>query len=415
MSRRRSRRGKRNVSAGNPRKRARLAGHRDRAQEQTDAPAARTLAEGASKVVALEPTGPVIVRSGRPFDGQAGPDAARFPPPSTIAGCLRTAWARETGQDFGLHLRALAVAGPLLLGRSNQVLVPKPTDARYLGTGDAASCSRAEPRAFEGGSGSDMPDGLTPVQLPRPQEGKPGTGPSWWSLSDLLDFRSGADTALAELTKRGWSPGPGDRRTHVGISRERGAAEEGRLFQTEGLVLDGGRSGDAGNCGLRLLARVDKPLGSALAHLGGERRLAALEPLDPSIWPAPPRGWLRDIADAGSLSLTLLTPGIFRAGYRPGWLDEKLIGAPPGVPGLTMKLRAAATEHWQPHSGWDLAAGRPRPTRKLAPAGSTYWFEILAGANEETLAPLWLANISDCEQDRLDGFGLALPSAWSPS
>ena len=413
MSRRRGRRGKRNVSARNPSKRMRLAGPRDRAQEQTDAPAAKALAEETSRVVALEPTGPVIVRSGRPFDGQAGPDAARFPPPSTIAGCLRTAWARETGQDFGLHLRALAVAGPLLLGRNNQVLVPKPADARYLRTGDAASCSRAEPHAFEGGSGSDMPDGLMPVQLTRPQDGKPGTGPSWWSLSDLLDFRSGEDVALAELTKRGWSPGAGDRRTHVAISRERGAAEEGRLFQTEGLVFDG-RAGDAADGGVRLLARVDEPLGPALAHLGGERRLAALEPQEPSVWPAPRPGWLQDIADAGGLSLTLLTPGIFKAGYRPGWLDEKLIGSPPAVPGLTLQLCAAATERWQPHSGWDLAAGRPRPTRKLAPAGSTYWFRILEGADQEALGSLWLANVSDEEQDRLDGFGLALPSAWQP-
>ena len=370
--------------------------------------------ERPSPVVALDPLAPVIVRSGRPFDDQAGPDPARFPPPSTVAGCLRTAWARETGRRFDSHLRTLAVSGPLLLDRDNHVLVPKPSDAHYYGSGDAASCIRAEPRLLDAGCGSDLPDGLMPVQLTKSTEGKPGPGPHWWLLSDLLDFRQGQDIALTELTKRGWSPGAGDRRTHVAIDRERRAAEEGKLFQTEGLVLDDRKADDAAAGGLRLLARFGEPLGSALAHLGGERRLAALKPQDSSIWPSrPPSGWLQGIAESCGLCLTLLTPGIFKAGYRPGWLDEKLIGNPPIAPSLRLQLCAAATERWQPHSGWDLALGQPRATRKLAPAGSTYWFRILDGANEETLEPLWLANISDDAQDRLDGFGLALPSAWS--
>lgn len=373
--------------------------------------------EEASAVVALDPLAPVIVRSGRPFDEQAGPDPARFPPPSTVAGCLRTAWARARDQEFGLQLRNLAVAGPLLLDRGDHVLVPKPANAHYFGTGNAASCTRAEPRSFVAGCDSDLPDGLMPVQLTKRTEGKPGKGPHWWLLSDLLDFRQGQDIALTELTKRGWSPGAGDRRMHVAINRKRGAADEGKLFQTEGLVLDDREADDAAAGGLRLLARFSKPLGLALAHLGGERRLAALDPLDPqdsSIWPAPIPGWLQDITDSGGLCLTLLTPGIFKEGYRPGWLDEKLIGSPPAVPGLTLKLCATAVERWQPHSGWDLAVGQPRLTRKLVPAGSTYWFRILDGADEKNLGSLWLANVSDQEQDRLDGFGLALPSAWQP-
>ena len=149
--------------------------------------------------------------------------------------------------------------------------------------------------------------------------------------------------------------------------------------------------------------------------LGGERRLAALEPEDPAAWPAPPDGWLERIARQGDLSLTLLTPGIFAAGYRPGWLDADLTGSPPAAPGLRLRLRAVAVGRWQPHSGWDLARQEPRPTRKLAAAGATYWFRILEGANLDALAALWLSSLSDDAQDRRDGFGLALPSAWMPS
>ena len=412
MSRRRNRRVKRSASSRNQNKQERMAvqgRHEGNSAATTPLAKAVQQTEQASAVVALDPLAPVIVRSGRPFDDLAGLDPARFPPPSTVAGCLRTAWARQEGQDFGLHLRELAVSGPLLVDRRKQVLVPKPADAHYFG---AEACTRAEPRPFAAGCRSDLPAGLVPVQLTKECESKPVKGPLWWSLCDLLDFRR--DVSLADLKKRGWSP-TSERRTHVAIDRERGAADEGKLFQTEGLVLDGDKNGDAAQGGLRLMARCGKELRSGLVHLGGERRLAALEPQSGSTWPTPPDGWLRSIAGAGGVSLTLLTPAIFSMGFRPGWLDAELIGSPPVAPSLTLQLRAVAIDRWQPHSGWDLKARQPRPTRKLAPAGATYWFRIVDGANEEALGHLWLANVSDEEQDRRDGFGLALPSAWQPS
>ena len=128
----------------------------------------------------------------------------------------------------------------------------------------------------------------------------------------------------------------------------------------------------------------------------------------------PPRSWLDRIAHAGGCCLTLLTPAVFSAGYRPGWLDKELIGSPPGVPGLRLQLRAAAVARWQPHSGWDLARCQPRSSRKLASAGAAYWFRILGNADRNELKALWLACVSDLEQDRRDGFGLVLPSPWKP-
>ena len=410
MSRKQNRRDRRNVPSRNLNKQERMAAQgRLGGTSSATTPSVKAVQETeTSTVVALDPLAPVIVRSGRPFDEQAGPDPARFPPPSTVAGCLRTAWARQEGQDFGPHLREFAVSGPLLLDGSNQVLVPKPADAHYFG---AEACTRAEPHPFAAGCRSDLPHGLVPVQLTRKHDSKPIKGPLWWSLCHLLDFRRGTDISLADLKSQGWSP-TGERRTHVAINRERGVADEGKLFQTEGLVLDGQERRCSGR--LRLLARWGKELRSGLVHLGGERRLAALEPQHGSRWPTPPTGWLRNIADAGGVCLTLLTPAIFSTGFRPGWLDEALIGSPPVVPSLNLQLCAVAIDRWQPHSGWDLAAGQPRPTRKLAPAGATYWFRIVDGADEEALGRLWLANVSDEEQDRRDGFGLALPSLWHP-
>ena len=371
---------------------------------------------GPSTVVSLDPLAPIIVRSGRPFDDQAGADPARFPPPSTLAGCLRTAWARTTGQDFGAHLLELAVAGPLLLNRNNKVLVPKPADALYFSDDDSVRCIRAEPQAFDSDCGADLPDGLPlPVMLTEDAVGKPGVGPAWWLLKDLLAFRLGRPVVYAQLQKNGWSLPEGDRRTHVAINRATGAADEGQLFQIEGLVFDAHNvANGAAQGGQRLLARCGERLQESLVHLGGERRLAALAPEDENLWPTPPAGWLREIADSGGLCLTLLTPGVFSAGYRPGWLDADLVGRPPWIPGLRLQLCAAAVEHWQPHSGWNLAQKQPRPSRKLARAGTTYWFRILELADADALEPLWLSSLCDLEQDRRDGFGLALPSRWTP-
>ena len=405
----------------------------------------------AGNVLTLEPLSPVIVRSGRPMNAQTDADAARFPPPSTVAGCLRTAWARAEGRSFAANapaekrvdvheLARLPVAGPLLLDPAHHVLAPKPADALYFGHGDDARCVRAAPSEFGRGCGVDLPAGLLPVRLTDDVDGKPGRGPAWWSWDDLLAFRRGELVPLCRLSRNGWTPPEGDRRTHVTIDPQTRAAAAGQLFQTEGLDLDltppafradrlhAGevRSGavgcppdedvpvaDASAAGMRLLVRCGEPLHEALVHLGGKGRLAALQPETVDRWPTPAADWFDQIHDARGLCLTLLTPGVFSAGFRPGWLGDDLTGCPPGAAGVRLRLCAAAVERWQPHSGWDLARRRPRPTRKLAPAGAVYWFEVLDG-DIDTLASLWLACISDDEQDRRDGFGLALPGPWTP-
>jgi CRISPR-associated protein Cmr3 len=368
----------------------------------------------------LVPLAPIIVRSGRPFDEQAGVDPPRFPPPSTVAGCLRTAHARQANLSFGLALADIAVAGPLLMREAEDgtasPLVPKPADALYFGHGGAATCMRAEPRPFPAGCGADLPAGLMPVQLDESgPRGKPGDGPDWWAWDDLLAFRSGDDPPeMDRLRANGLERLQGELRTHVAIDRRRRAAASAQLFQTHGLDLEPENRGlAAARPCLRLLARCEQPLAADLVHLGGERRLAQLDPLDGSSWPEPPSGWFDAIRKAGGLSLTLLTSGLFGAGWRPTWFEEHSQAPPPEFTGLQLRLRAAALERWQPHSGWDLAGQRPRAARKLIPAGAVYWVELHAEPDDDILRRLWLGSICDDLQDRRDGFGLTLPAPWS--
>ncbi|NCA70634.1 MAG: CRISPR-associated protein Cmr3 [Sphingobacteriia bacterium] len=398
-------------------------GQRDAANPKSGVSLQRQSAKPAdpSPVLSLEPLAPLIVRSGRPFDDQAGADAARFPPPSTLAGCLRTAWARAGGRDFGPELANLAVAGPLLArpdadGRL-RLLTPKPADAHYFGQGDEARCVRAEPMPFDAGCDADLPDGLSPLRLTKAETEKASRGPVWWDWEDLLAFRIGAMPHFADLERRGWSPPQGDRRTHVAIDPKTLAADAGRLFQTEGMDLESDNPWMRAPTtpSLRLLARCAEALPEGLVHLGGERRLARLRPEAETTWPRPPANWMEDIRKARGLTLTLLTPACFSAGYRPGWIAEDLTGNIPAAPGIRVKLRAVAVERWQPHSGWDLVAKQPRPTRKLVAAGATYWFSLLDAPTPEALALLWLTSLCDLDQDRRDGYGLALPAPWAPT
>ncbi len=428
--RKKSWRGKPRNPPPNHRRQARLQAGRERPKTET-APTTPPEKSGPSRVLSLDPLAPIIVRSGRPFDNLSIVDPARVPPPSTMAGCLRTAWARASGEPSGPELEKkfqkameLEMTGPLLVNGDSQILAPKPADALYFNHDAAAPCMRrAEPREFEASCGADLPEGLLPVRLAQSEVGKPGKGPTWWAWEDLLSFRQGQAVTHAQLCKNGWSPPAGDRRTHVAINPVTGTADAGHLFQTEGLDLNAPSATDDENVsakvrwptavnGLRLLARCSEALGAGLVHLGGERRLAALQPEPERTWPAVPNDWLEKIARVGGFCLTLLTPAIFSSGYRPGWLGPDLTGNPTDAPGLRLRLRAAVMERWQPHSGWNLAEGQPRQTRKLVPAGAVYWFQILGNADVKDLQALWLASISDLRSR--DGFGLVLPSPWQP-
>lgn len=355
----------------------------------------------------IEPKAPLVIRSGRPFDGQAGADDSCFPPPSTLAGTLRTAHAETTGKVLSVELAQLAVAGPLpvRLGDKPELLVPKPADALYFWNEDktAARLVRAVPKKLAEGEGCDLPDDeLLPVQLTEQVKSKPAGGPRWWALSDLLAWRNaeGAAPTFEQIKANGWTPLPDEIRTHVGINRDTQAAEAGKLFQTAGLDFWAGalKEQKYPESRIGIAGRIEGEIASGLVTLGGERRLSTIECAPEGLWPALPDDLVAKIKQAGGLSLTVLTPALFAQGWHPH-----------EIPGL--KLRAAALDRWQPHSGWDLVQHKPRAGRKLVPAGAVYWYQI---TGEVDLASLWLTALSDDTQDKRDGFGLVLPQPWSP-
>jgi len=365
------------------------------------------------KTYLIEPTAPLVFRSGKPF-GSGMRDGARFPPPSSLAGTLRTAWWNQGGRGLeSQDLYGLASAGPWLVRRQGDTLtpmLPKPADALYLLDESAQRkvVARLRPGHLDGAD-CDLPEGLAPVVLEADLKGKPQTGPTFWPLETVLSWRRGVTPDFDKLDDA--EPAI-DLRTHVALDRKTLAAATGQLFQIEGLDF-GARRIDSGFSATTwaLLARFDADFSQSLPiTLGGERRLSWLSCLDvdPLALPAEHKAALES---AKGLSLTLATPALFEGGWKPGWLGADLTGTHPAVPGLRLKLHAAAIERWQGVSGWDLEHNQPRAARKAVAAGAVYWFEILdkpAGWVDR----LWLAPLNDDAQDSRNGFGLAVPGPW---
>lgn len=365
----------------------------------------------------IEPTAPLVFRSGRPF-GTGSQESARFPWPSAMAGALRSAWMRSQGDvHFTRAADALNewIAGPFLLGPDGELYVPKPIDAVVIL--DEASSARTVYRLLPGetppGCGSNLPQGLSPVVAESEFVGKPQRSASFWPLTAILDWDLKGNPLPTELLKPESEPAPLRLRrqsTHLRLNRQRRAASEGQIFQLEALDFgcERGQNGFAPQAwSLAALSSVAIPEG--VLQLGGERRGAWLSQL-PDTHFAPPPELVSALSMAAEFALTLCTPALFADGWKPAWLDADLCGEIPDIPGLRVRLRAVASERWQGISGWDLASQSPKPARRVVPAGSTYWFQILTKPEDPAwAAALWLHRISDHAQDRRDGWGTVLP------
>jgi CRISPR-associated protein Cmr3 len=113
------------------------------------------------------------------------------------------------------------------------------------------------------------------------------------------------------------------------------------------------------------------------------------------------------IVESRACRLLLVTPACFARGFLPTWLLSCASGAQATVV-------AAAVPRYQTASGWDYKERRPKPTRRLAPAGSVYFIKLGGddAAINRFVDAIWMQTVSDEAQARLDGFGLAVLGTW---
>jgi CRISPR-associated protein Cmr3 len=92
--------------------------------------------------------------------------------------------------------------------------------------------------------------------------------------------------------------------------------------------------------------------------------------------------------------VVLTTPASFSEGSVP----KQLSGA---------RVVAACVGRPEVVSGWDFEKNRPKPARRVCPAGSVFWVEP-EGDVQDYVNRVWLQSVCTDEQDQRDGYGIAL-------
>ena len=370
----------------------------------------------------VEPIDPVLFGDGRPFTAAPGSRASSLllPPPSTLAGGLRSRCGRDgTGRFDSTRieaLRALRSLGPLpvLLGEDGEIadwLFPAPADAVELEgppEGRPRQLRALRPLALPAGGWVPRGD-CAPVGMPRPDRRKPykASRPLWrWggAMRDWLVAAEDRPVPEGGLGVPGPSPEP---RMHVSIDPETGTARDGALFSVEARAWR--LRGPEGDYRLAMALLTDADPGSGSDQLGGERRFVRWA-ASGEAFPGCPEAVIQSIRERGAARLILATPAHFEAGDIPRRLLEH-----PAVEGLAAKAHGRC----QVISGWDMAArggrGAPKGTRRLMPAGAVLYLRLSGDADrdEAWARETWARPISDAEQSRRDGFGIALLGSWS--
>lgn len=401
----------------------------------------------------IEPHDPLIVRDGRPFGIEAGNRmyCLDWPFPSTLAGFLRTFMGKKAApkgeNPFGDKnlslLKGIGVKGPFPLVEE-RLYFPAPLDLVVYEENNIRSLMPLRPEQLREGEGTNLPMSNLLWPLGVTNNVKPTVCPAFWSVDKMNDWLV-QDPAVNFKVP---SEGEGflkaidkELRAHVSIDANTNLAKDEHFFFTSGLVLlqkheDGnikqvkiGAQLEINN--KELIDSIEKKdegkrqLG--LHPFGGERRLASICQSKSKGWEMPHQ-LATALKKPSGLRMILATPAFFNNSWCPEWLDENTLeGKIPGCE-LKVKLRGACVGTWKPLSGWDMENKRPKPVRKLVPAGSVYFFEILAG-DPGLLKDCWLRSVcvgkqqydearkslhgKEIEKDQLDGFGLALWGIWN--
>jgi CRISPR-associated protein Cmr3 len=372
----------------------------------------------------IEPRDPLIVRDGRPFGPDPGARARSlpFPFPSTTAGGVRNRAGSNADGMFDLgridDVKQIAVRGPLLVeltaADSPEIagwFAPMPADAlAFARIGDTQiDLVALQPLVLPAGAEYGRPQGpaLALVGPRTAHAGKPlKDAPRFWNWQIFTRWLEAPADGPAARDVLGVGGLATEFRMHVAIDAATQAARESFLFQTSGLEFTGAARE---RLALAVVTAADLTHAMGLAPLGGERRLMVWRPRTAAL-PSCPSTVRQRIKDERGCRVILLTPAWFVGGYRPGRLLDGM--------GLTTALVGAAVGRPQVVSGWNMVPPGPKPTRRLAPAGSVYFLALPAkdAVDDATIDAwidaVWMQSISDDAPSCADGFGLAALGTW---
>lgn len=346
-----------------------------------------------------------------------------WPWPSTILGALRTAWGRATEDRHGLIFtaadwvsrtavvqieRTVALRRPIDAAWTAQhIMWPRPLDAIWF-EGDAYVLGLDPRRPTLPTLGRDDDPAREALWRPLPDRvQKPSPLAPWWPSREMIVWLAGEKLAAPV---RGHAP---SRRfqVHVGIRSEELTADEGILFShdvTETLE----RSTE---WAIGVEVTMAEGIMPTIGGIGSDARPFAMQPISPDLF-APPEAVLKAFRNGSpGLRLVVVTPACFEQGWLPDGLRERqgeYRGSLLNVGEVI--LRAAIVPRPVHVSGWDRAAGKPKPVARMVAPGSVFFFERADGRpfDEADARALWLGAIGE---RRDEGFGCVVPGVWNPT
>lgn len=348
-----------------------------------------------------------------------------WPWPSTLLGAMRTAWGRceeaRTGrrfepEDWRARTAAIALGRSLVLRRplgeewaAAHRVWPAPSDARWReGEGELYRLDPAPPPLPTLGRDDDA--AREALWVPALDDrAKPRPVPRWWREPRFAAWLAGRSVAARDpehelaVSRRV--------QAHVGIRPDALTGDDGVLYSHD--VVETLERGAEWSAGLEVaLPGRDRP---AIATLGSDSRLARVTALPAAVFEPAPDVLRAFRAGSRGLRLVIVTPACFGGGWLPDGIERRgtvLRGRIGGLEG-ELVLRAAIVGRPVHVSGWDIAAGQPKPTSSVVPPGAVYFFERTDGRpfGEADARALWLAALGARADE---GFGRVVPGIWHP-
>ena len=376
----------------------------------------------------IEPRDALIVRDGKPFGAEAGNRASSlaFPFPSTTTGAVRTRAGLATingelsrfDRDLGnLVQREITVRGALLVeikdANNVEILVHAPADAVLFETEnkEAAKIVPLVPLETDESFVTNSPENLCLLGLQKNEKAKPHKdAPKFWRWTKFEKWLTKTEVKdNQDLQTLGTKGLTNEQRMHVEMDYHTKSGVDGGLFQTRGLEFTTKPDKDKiefAKYGLLVEVETDGEFDGAikngLAPLGAERRIVAWRKT-PENFAFPECKISEPINEHKACRIILLTPAYFANGFLPSEWQEK----------FDFKIEAVAVNRHEVVSGYDFKKGKPKPTRRLCPAGTVFFVKFNdAEKINEFMNKTWFRCVSDGEQERKDGFGLACLGTW---
>ncbi len=375
--------------------------------------------------VVLEPHDRLLFRDARPFTaGEAFRATSLWPPtPAPVAAAVKARLLKNRGVDLKDYADAvksgngrlreviddlgdtdslgrLRMRGPLLCrygGQQVEVYFPLPYDLNAKGASLAPLGSPLQ------GLEMNVRPSIPPAELLWQHESLTWMGEEETCVLSIKGLES--------YLRQGWlQPGAQEgvwhgvvrmadlaqEETHVGIMLQPGRrqVEPGMLYAA-GFVRPRDEVQQTGHhirtCLLVAVSQLDGQgvqrgaLDGATLWLGGERRATTAIVLDDAVLAPLERLWASAPPRCSRVVVYLLTPAVFRKGWRPDAVEDDGVLQDGAV---ILKLKAAAVGKPLALGRWDLARGHPRPMLRAVPAGSVYHFELQQGTSFEAVVQL---------------------------